>query len=146
MSIFAQIMSQTEKPAPLLASELDSQFWAHCGNRRLCFQRCNACDRWRHLPRHLCAHCGSSAWRWEQSAGRGSIYSWTVVHLPIHPAFAADVPYAVGIIELDEGVRMVSAIRGLDLRAIELGYPVEVCFDAPPGAPLLPWFRPRATP
>ncbi|MBE9538996.1 MAG: OB-fold domain-containing protein [Proteobacteria bacterium] len=143
MSTFQEIMAQKEKPAPLSSNNLDEQFWAHCAQERLCFQRCNSCDTWRHLPRHMCAACGSAQWRWEKSCGKGAIHSWTVAHLPTHPAFAGDVPYAVAIIELQEGVRMVARLSGIKPADIVLDYEVELYFEKTTGGALLPFFRPR---
>ncbi len=142
MSTFQEIMAQTEKPAPLTSNTLDEQFWAHCAEQHLCFQRCNNCDSWRHLPRHMCAQCGSPEWRWEESSGQGFIYSWTVAHLPTHPAFAEDVPYAVAIIELDEGVRMVARLKDIELEALTLNLQVELCFEGINC--MLPFFKTRS--
>ncbi len=142
MSTFVEIMSQTSKPAPVIDNALDQQFWSYCEQGRLCFQRCNHCDRWRHLPRHMCANCGSEQWRWQESCGRGKIFSWTVTHLPMHPAFAEDVPYAVGIVELEEGVRMVARFQGIPLDDLKIDLPVELSFESAADGPLLPWFRP----
>lgn len=92
----------------------------------------------------MCAICGSGRWQWTESAGRGRIYSWTITHQAMHPAFATQVPYAVVVVELDEGVRMVSALRGLPLAEIALDVPVEVTFETTEGGPVLPFFRPRS--
>ena len=70
------------------------QFYEHCRNGELRFQRCTACGRWRHVPRNSCAGCGSWSWEWTPSSGRARVFSWTVVRRPMHPDFAEDVPYA----------------------------------------------------
>ena len=62
--------------------------------RELRFQRCAACGAWRHPPRVLCAACRSDQWSWEPSSGHGEVFTWTVVHQPLHPAFVDDVPVA----------------------------------------------------
>ena len=77
------------------------------------FQRCQACGAWRHMPRESCAACGSFNWSWERSSGKGQVFSWTVMHRALHPGFTPDVPYATVVIELAEGVRMVSHVFGL---------------------------------
>ena len=143
MSTFTEIMAQTNKTAPLTSSVLDEEFWAHCAGERLCFQRCSDCDRWRHLPRHMCPHCGSPGWRWEESRGLGMLYSWTVAHLPMHPAFTKDVPYIVAIVELQEGVRMVSRLSDIENDQLKLGFELEVFFPHKTNEPVLPYFRPR---
>lgn len=133
-------------PKPTLRpTGLAAEFYGHCAAGELRFQRCSGCGRWRHLPRAMCAQCGSPAWEWAVSSGRGRIFSWTVTHQPSHPAFAAEVPYAVAVVEMeDEPVRMVSRLRGIEPEAIELDLPVEVAFEPVSEALALPVFRPRS--
>ena len=77
----------------------------------------------------MCASCGSDAWEWVESSGRGEVYSWTITHQATLPNFAEDVPYAVVVVELEEGVRMVSSVRGIALEDLSLGLPVRVEFE-----------------
>ena len=77
---------------------LNAEFYEQCTKGRLYFQRCTACEAWRHLPRDMCPKCGSADWEWSPSSGRGKIYSWTVTHRAMHPSFAGDVPYAVVVV------------------------------------------------
>ena len=81
------------------------------------------------MPRESCPACGSFEWTWERSSGKGRVFSWTVVHRALHPGFTEDLPYAVVIIELDEGVRLVSHVVELAPDALQLDLPVEVVFD-----------------
>jgi hypothetical protein len=129
---------------PLPRSEgLAGEFYAHCREGRLCFQRCEACQAWRHLPRLQCPRCGSTDWEWRPSSGRGRILSWTVTHEAPLPAFAARTPYAVVVVELEEGVRMVSGVRELAPAELALDLPVEVVFEQAGNEVTLPFFRPR---
>ncbi len=121
---------------------LDAEFYAHCASGRLCLQRCRACGSWRHLPRPMCAGCGSPDWEWRASSGRGRIYSWTVTHRAPHPAFAAETPYVVAVVELEEGVRLVSRLRDLPPERVALGLPVEVAFELVSDEIAVPCFRP----
>ena len=100
------------KPLPK-PEGLNAEFYAHCARRELRFQRCD-CGLWRHPPRVLCAACGSERWHWALASGRGRVFTWTVTHQALHPAYADDVPYALLVVEMDEGVRMVSTLRDLD--------------------------------
>lgn len=129
-------------PVPMPETQLDEEFWGHCAQERLCFQRCKSCSTWRHLPRNMCAACGSSDWEWSQSSGRGRIYSWTVAHQAMHPALADEVPYAVVVVELEEGVRMVSRTRDIDPSQLELDLPVRVRFERVSDQFVLPFFGP----
>ena len=71
------------------------------------------------------------------------MFSWTVVHQATHPAFAAEVPYAVVVVETDEGVRFVSNLRDAGPEALRLGLPVEVAFEEVDEGLTLPMVRPR---
>jgi uncharacterized OB-fold protein len=122
---------------------LNAEFYAQCAKGQLCFQRCDACGTWRHPPRPMCARCGGWQWRWHPSSGRGRIYTWTVTHQAMHPAFADDTPYAVVVVELDEGVRLVSGLRDLTPAALALDLPVEVVIEKVSDTIALPYFRPR---
>lgn len=133
------------KPLPRPETRLDEEFWSHCAAERLCFQVCASCGTWRHLPRTLCAACGSADWSWRESSGRGRLYSWTVTHQPSLPQFAADAPYVVAVIELEEGVRMVSHLRGVEPAALELDLPVALEFERVSDDMSLPMFRASTT-
>ena len=130
--------------APSPQTQLDEEFWAHCAEEKLCFQCCDACGSWRHLPRMMCAHCGSDEWTWLRSSGNGKLFSWTVTHQAILPQFAEQLPYVVAVVELEEGVRMVSALRGVDHDALRIDLPLEVAFEALPDGGALPVFHAAA--
>lgn len=132
-----------ERPLPKDPLGLNEDIYRFWAEERLCFQRCTGCDTWRHLPRYLCANCGSPDWEWVESSGRGKIFSWSVTYMPMHPAFAADVPYASVVVEMEEGVRMVSGTEGLPIEALALDLPVEVVFKRVANDMSLPFFRPR---
>lgn len=104
---------------------------------RLLVRRCLACERAAYPPMPGCPHCGHSDGEIVEADGSGTIYSWTVCHVAFDPAFAADVPYVVGLIDLPEGARIVAR---LDLAPEELAAdaPVHVDFTAgPDGSPEL---------
>jgi hypothetical protein len=132
---------QVSRPVPD-PDGLNAEWYSHCARGELRFQRCDSCKAWRHLPRLMCPQCGSSDWSWERSSGRGKIYTWTITHQAMHPAFTAEVPYAVIVVELDEGVRMVAGLRGLEPERLSLGLPVAVEFEPVADEVAMPWFRP----
>jgi uncharacterized protein len=84
-------------------------------------------------------------WEWAESKGRGKIFSWTVTHTPFQAMLASLVPYAVLIVELDEGVKMVSGLRNLPINKIELGLPVEVVFERVSENMAMPYFQPLSS-
>ena len=130
-------------PTPRPTNYLDEQFWGHCANGILCFQCCTECETWRHIPRFMCARCGSENWGWRQSRGRGTVYSWTVCHMPMSREFEQIFPYAVLVVEMEEGVRITAGLRGMDYTDLKIGLPVEVVFETLEGGGKLPFFRPR---
>ena len=79
--------------------------------------------------RALCPHCHREALEWVPAAGTGVVYSFTVVHRPAGPAFADRVPYVVALIDLDEGVRMLSTLRIADPARARVGQRVSVTFE-----------------
>lgn len=75
-------------------------------------------------------------------SGRGTVYSWTICHPPVLPAFEPRAPYNAVVVRLDEGPFMVSNLVDCDDAAIEVGMPVEVTFVAVDDELTLPQFRP----
>ena len=128
------------KPLPLTEG-LAKEFYDWCKQRELRFQRCTGCSSWRHVPREMCAECGSWEWEWATSSGRGRVFTWTVVARAMHPAFQDDAPYASVVVEMDEGVRLVSNVIDYPLDELEIGMPVEVVFEDVTPEITLPKFR-----
>jgi uncharacterized OB-fold protein len=129
-----------KKPLPVLEG-LTGDFYGFCKQGQLRFQRCTDCRAWRHVPREMCAECGSMQWAWEPSSGRGTLFTWTVAARPLHPGFADAAPYAPVVIELEEGVRLVSEVVDCPPDRLEFGAEVEVVFDAVTEEVTLPKFK-----
>jgi len=129
------------RPRPSISQDT-AFFWdgANCGE--LLIQKCSSCGTLRHPPRPGCANCGSLEWETILSSGRGTVYSYVIYHHPPLPGF--EPPFAVGLIELEEGVRMLSNIVDMPLDEITIGMPVEVTFVAVDPDLTLPMFRRRA--
>lgn len=128
------------KPLPFIDGAT-GEFYQFLKNHELRFQRCTKCGKWRHVPRDMCAECGSWEWEWAKSSGRGKLFTWTVVILPMHPAFTDEVPYAVCLIDMEEGPRVVSRIVDVAPQDLRYQMPVEVIFDAVTPEVTLPRFR-----
>ena len=92
-------------------------------------QRCTDCSVYRHPPRFRCAQCGSDAWSWSPATMRGVVWSWTITHRAIDPAFTEQLPYAVVVVELEEGVRVVGNLRGIETSELQIGLEVNVSLD-----------------
>ena len=74
--------------------------------------------------RYYCPSCASAAYSFVPSTGRGIVYSWVTTHFTVDRGWVADVPYTTVVVELDEGPRLVGALRGLDAAALRPGLPV----------------------
>jgi uncharacterized OB-fold protein len=133
--------SARPRPQP---TEWSEGFWQGCARGELVIQRCDACLRLRHYPQPLCPHCRGARSSWQPVSGRGEVYSYAVCHRAFHPAFARAVPYVVATIELEEGVRMVADLAGVEPGEVRIGMPVRVCFERVDDAIALPRFRPAA--
>jgi uncharacterized OB-fold protein/acyl dehydratase len=141
-SAAAENEEQRERPLrPRPALTQDNAFWFEGARQhRLLIQRCKECGTLRHPPRPMCAECRSYEWDVVDASGRGTVYSFVVNHYPQVPAF--DYPLAVGLIELEEGTRLVANVIGVEPVDIRVGMPVEVEWvDHDPDLSL-PAFRP----
>ena len=135
-------MAETKYKLPLpRVGGMSADFYRFCKEHELRFQRCTECGTWRHIPRDMCAKCGSFKWEWARSSGRGKLFSWTTATQSMMPQFADQMPYSPVIIELDEGVRMVTWLTDLKPDELRLGMPVEVAFDDVTAEVSLPKFR-----
>lgn len=139
-------MSETRhapaQPLPEM-SGLSGEFYGWCNKGELRFQRCTHCERWRHVPREICAHCGSFEWSWQRSSGHGKVFSWTEVVRALHPAFGDATPYAPVIVEMDEGVRVLTRVLDCAADQLRMDMPVAVEFVAASDSVRLPYFRRR---
>ncbi|MEQ1550122.1 OB-fold domain-containing protein [Sphingorhabdus sp.] len=133
------------KPRPRPQDPVEQEFWRLCQDGQLHFQRCSSCGTWRHLPRYMCARCGSPEFAWQPSTGRGTLFSWTVTHQALHPAFAHEIPFIAALVELEEGVRMATRLIECTVDRIELDMPVELTFEPLGDDFRLPVFRPAAS-
>lgn len=125
-------------------SGLHAEFYANLARGELRFQRCVQCRTWRHPPRVLCPSCACERWEWERSSGRGRLYSWTVTHQALAPGFGDRLPYAVAVVKLEEGPRLVTGLRGIALERLALDLPVELGIEKMSDAIGLHYFRPRS--
>lgn len=133
-------------PKPLPHPSQDSRpFWDACRAHELRLPRCQSCGRFHFYPRSFCPYCTSKDLEWVKASGRGQVYTFSVVRLPFFgKEWEPDIPYAVALIELDEGVRMVSNVVGCAPESVAVGMGVEVCFDDVTPEVTLPRFRPLA--
>jgi len=116
-----------EKPLPQIDEE-NRPFWEGCQQGELRVQKCTNCGHIRHLS-PACPQCLKSGHEWIAASGKGTVYSWIVVHQRYNRAFEEELPYNVTIVELEEGPRIVTSLVDVENENIKAGTPVEVVFD-----------------
>ncbi len=127
--------------AAMLQQDGDSRpYWEGLTQGELRIQRCATCSRGVFYPRSICPHCFSDQLTWIVASGKGTIYSYTVAHQAFGP-FAAEVPFVVAIVELEEGVRMMTRIVDTPRERVKVGAPIQVTFETVGEQFTLPYFR-----
>ena len=114
-------------------------FWDGVKEGKLLLQKCKSCGSFLNPPRPMCPQCQSVEQEWVPPTGKGKIYSWVTYQESPHPAFKA--PYSVALIELEEGVRLVSNMVDTKPEEFEIGMPVEVRFENVAEDLILPKFK-----
>ncbi|MET7679510.1 bifunctional MaoC family dehydratase N-terminal/OB-fold nucleic acid binding domain-containing protein [Streptomyces sp. NPDC005423] len=118
-------LPRPRRPRPVVNRD-NAGFWEGVRRHRLLIQRCTACGTLRHPWLPGCNTCGGLDWDTVEASGEGTVFSYVVMHHPPFPAF--DPPYAVGLIELAEGVRIVSNVVGVPYDKVRIGLPVRLEF------------------
>jgi len=134
-----------ERPQAKLAPKPTPEtmhYWEGTAKGELRIQRCNTCHDAYFYPRLSCPSCSSTDVSWIEASGRARLHTYLISHYPA-PGFADDVPYAIAIVELEEGPRMMTNIVGIENtpEALELDMNLEVTFE-PRGDYSVPVFRP----
>ncbi|MFK8847293.1 Zn-ribbon domain-containing OB-fold protein [Streptomyces sp. Ac-502] len=149
---------QGEDPADALLLPVPDDdgapFWEYAARRELRVQACAACGEPRFPPRPCCPHCQSFDHRWRRMSGRGRIWSYVVPHPPLLPAYAAQAPYTVVVVELADAPRIRlagnlvtapdAALNSVDPGRIRIGAAVKVAFhEQAPGVTVPRWLLER---
>ena len=119
------------KPLPRQEDpELTQPFWDAAKRHELIIPRCSRCDAFFWYPRAACPRCLREDWEWTAVSGKARLHTFTVVRQPGNPAFQDDVPYAYAIVQLDEGVRMISNIVDCEIPdGLAVDMRLEASFD-----------------
>ena len=136
-------MTTQEYAKPIPVPDADSKpFWEYCKQHELRVQRCTDCHSYRWQPMPICYKCNSWKFEWAKLSGKGTVYSWIVIHQSNMPGF--EVPYVGALISLAEqnDVRMLSNIVECDVHAVYNNMPVEVVFEDITKEISLPKWRP----
>jgi hypothetical protein len=132
---------QFGKPLPDILPET-AGYWEAARRHELVFQQCRSCEQKIFFPRLMCHRCLSKDLDWVKSSGRGTVYSYTIIYQVAHESFASDVPYVYAIIELEEGVRMISNVINADPLKLRIGMAVKVVFEKATEEISIPKFEP----
>jgi hypothetical protein len=123
-------------------------FWEATRTGRLLVQWCTACDRGVFYPRAFCPHCAApeSALEWRTASGRATVYAAGVEHKPeaSGATFSGGEPYCVALVDLEEGIRMMTNVVGCPPDEVHSGMAVAVTWEPLSDGRQLPLFRPRA--
>jgi uncharacterized OB-fold protein len=144
VTVRREAMFPPEMPRPQVEA-LSEPFWAAAREGRLVIQRCSACGAFRHLPHVMCASCQSSECEWVESAGQGTVFTYTIVTHSVHEATKSVVPYNVALVQLDDcgGVLLPSNVVECPPEAVHVGMAVKVVFERVDDEIAIPRFAPR---
>ncbi len=128
-------------PVPMITPE-SAVYWEKTKQHELWMRHCNRCNKPYYYPRDICPMCGGRDVDWRQMSGRGTVFTYAIVHRSPNPALVA--PFVTAIVELDEGAKMLTniVIDNPTPDNVKVGMPVEVTFDDITSEISLPKFKP----
>lgn len=129
-------------PLPDVTPEAEP-YWEAAQREVLRVQRCENCDQYIFPPKLVCPYCHEDAFVWEESAGRGDLYTFSVVHHPPSEYWRDEVPYVIAMVRLDpEDVFLLSHLVNCEPENVSVGMSVEVTFERITEDVTLPKFEP----
>lgn len=121
-------------------------WWQAAAEHRLTVQQCQECNHCALPPAPICSECRSSNLALAQVSGKGTLYTYTVVHRPV--AMEQELPFTIAIVELDmvgvegaNGVRMMTNIVEADIKQLQIGKAVEVAWETMSDEVSIPRFK-----
>lgn len=137
-------MAEPTRPKPVPTPETQ-HYWDGAAAGELRLQRCRSCSKAYFPPRPFCPSCGSRDVAVFAASGRATLYSYVINHRPAAPGFTA--PYAIAVVELEEGPRLMTNIIDLPQtpEALVLDMPLQVAFQQLDDKITLPVFRPAVS-
>ena len=131
----------TKKPLPTPDTD-SAAFWSGLKEGKLLLQHCLDCGHVQYYQQGMCRRCGGERLEHRAASGRGKVHSYSVVYRAPGPAFKRDVPYAVLLVELEEGPRMISSLVGAKPESVTFDMPVQLVCEKASEEITLPRFRP----
>ena len=108
----------------------------------LVIQECKECDVKIFYPRKYCPECWSSDLGWSEASGKAKVYSFSILMDQVEPKFKEDLPYVLALVDLEEGIRMMTCIVDCEPEEVKMDMDVEVVFEDITDEFSLPYFRP----
>lgn len=118
----------TLKPMPL-ATKISAPFWQALKQNQLKIQQCNNCDAWVFYPRNHCTQCFAHDLEWKAVSGDAILYSYTLTRIPTMPEFSDEMPQALAVVELMQGVRVNTTLIDVPEEDIKIGMALKPVFD-----------------
>jgi len=134
-------MAEYKRPLPV-PDEVTKPFFEGAKHHELMLQRCKACGAYLYPVKLRCDNCLEGDLEWVKASGKGKLYSFGLMHQLYHPGFTEEIPYNVAVVELDEGIRIVSNIVGCPNSELRVDMPLEVTFEDINEEVSIPKFRP----
>jgi len=131
----------SERPLPVITDD-NRPFWTAARQHKLVLPACLDCERPFYPIGPICPFCFSPRLTWLEMSGRGVISSFVVYHQAFFPWFKERLPYAVALVQLEEGPRINGNVLGVPSTVLHIGMPVTVVFEDVTGEVTLPQFHP----
>lgn len=131
------------KPEPRI-DPWNRAFWAACQERRLIAQRCDQTGRVWLPPSPVSPESHDTSWKWVELSGRGTVWSFVIMHQKYFESFRENIPYNVAQIELEEGAMIISNVTGLENQDLEIGMSVQLVWETRENL-IIPMFEPSSS-
>jgi len=132
------------KPIPQIQPWTE-EFWKATKQHKLVIQECQECKARIFYPKKVCPECWSADLGWMEASGKGKVHTFTVMMDMVEPRFWEDLPYVLAMVDLDEGIRMMTRIVDCDPESVQIDMAVEVVFQDITDECALPFFKPTGS-
>jgi uncharacterized OB-fold protein len=132
-----------EKPLPA-PTRWSLPFWEGTKEGKLLLKRCTNCGTIDHPPYLFCTNCSGEEAEWIEASGKATLYAYAINVYGVPFPFIEDLPYVLGLVDIEEGPRMISNIVGCAHEDLKNGMPLEVVFEEAAEGVVLPKWRPAA--
>jgi uncharacterized OB-fold protein len=117
-----------EKPRPDVSGP-EAPYWEAAKEHRLVCQKCSDCGTLRFPPAQICEHCLSNSFEWTPLSGKGTVWSFILMHQKYYNSFADEIPYNIAVVRSAEGPKFLTNLVDIANDDIKVEMPVEVYFD-----------------